>query len=85
MLDVFGAGRDHGIRKTEVFVENGIVHSIDVTFDSLEEEQFLDAMYDKYGRKGWKAERDPGMVITDLEDKSSIKMDRLTLTKKAHD
>lgn len=84
MLGVFGAGRDHGIRSTEIFVENGMVHSIDVTFDSLQEEEFVEAMYDKYGNTGWKLEKDPNMVITNLEDKSNIQVERLTRTKKMH-
>jgi len=85
MLGVFGAGHDHGIRSCEIFVENGVVHSIDVSFDSLQEEEFVEAIYDKYGNTGWKLERDPNMVITNLEDKSHIQVARLTRTKKMHD
>jgi hypothetical protein len=85
MLGVFGPGRDHGIRSTEIFVENGIVHTIDVKFDSQQEEEFVEAMYDKYGNVGWKLEKDPNMMITNLEDKSSIQVERLTRTKKMHD
>jgi hypothetical protein len=85
MQNVFGVGRDHGIRGTEIFVENGIVHSIDVTFDSLDEGQFLEAIFDKYGKPGWKAEKDPYMVITNLENKSNIQVERHTFTKKTHD
>ena len=37
MLNVFGPGRDDGIRQTEIFVESGIVHTIDVIFDSSDQ------------------------------------------------
>jgi hypothetical protein len=85
MLNVFGVGHDHGIRGTQIFVENGVVHSIDVTYESGEDEQFLEAIFDKYGKVGWKVERDPDMVITNLEDKSHIQVERLTRTKNTHD
>jgi hypothetical protein len=85
MLNVLGVGHDHGIRGTKIFVENGVVHSIDVTYESEEEEQFMEAIFDKYGKVGWKVERDPDMVITNLEDKSHIQVERLTRTKKTHD
>jgi hypothetical protein len=85
MMNVLGIGRDHGIRATEIFVENGTVHTIDVIFDSLEEGQFVEAMYDKYGSVGWMLEKDPFMVITNLDDKSHIQVERLTRTKKSHE
>jgi len=85
MQDVFGAGRNHGIQGTEIFVENGIVHSIDVTFDSLDEDQFVEAIFDKYGKGDWRVEKDPYMVITNLEDRSHVQVERLTRTKKAHE
>ena len=85
MMNVFAEGRNHGIQGTEIFVENGVVHSIDVTFDSMDEDQFVEAIFDKYGNTGWKLEKDPNMVITNLEDKSTLKVERLTRTKKAHD
>jgi hypothetical protein len=85
MVNAFAEGRNHGIQGTEIFVENGIVHSIDVIFDSLDEDQFVEAIFDKYGNAGWKLEKDPNMVITNLEDKSNIQVERLTRTKKAHD
>jgi len=77
MLSVFGTGRDHGIRGTEIFVENGVVHSIDVIFDSLEEEAFVEAMYDKFGNVGWKLEKDPNMMITILKTRQTIQVERL--------
>jgi hypothetical protein len=85
MLLVFGEGRNHGICGTEISVENGVVHTIDVTFDSLQEEDFVEAMYDKYGNSGWKIEKDPDMVITNIEDKSHMQVVRLTRTKKMHE
>src|ERR1700722_11676435 len=62
MVNAFNEGRNHGIQGTEIFVEDGIVHSIDVIFDSLDEDQFVEAMYDKYGNTRWRIEKDPGMV-----------------------
>src|ERR1700730_10169342 len=85
MVNVVAEGRNHGIQGTEIFVENGVVHSIDVTFDSLDEDQFVEAIFDKYGKGGWTAEKDPNMVITNIEDKSHVQVERLTRTKKAHD
>jgi hypothetical protein len=85
MVNAFNEGRNHGIQGTEIFVEDGIVHSIDVIFDSLDEDQFVEAMYDKYGATGWRIEKDPGMVITNLEDKSHVQVERITRNKKAHD
>ena len=84
MVVVFGADHNHGIC-TEVFVENGVGHTIDVMFDSLQDEEFFEAMYDKYGKSGWKEERDPDMVITDLSNKTHQQVERVTLTKKMHD
>jgi hypothetical protein len=84
-VKVFGVGRDHGIPGTEIFVENGVVHSIDVIFDSTEEEQFLEAIFDKYGRVGWNVEKDSTMTITNLEDRSQVQVECLTRTKKTHD
>jgi hypothetical protein len=84
MAGAFNEGRNHGIQGTEIFVEDGIVHSIDVIFDSLDEDQFIEAMYDKYGSSGWKIEKDPYMVITNLEDKSHVQVERITRNKKAH-
>jgi hypothetical protein len=85
MVNAFNEGRNHGIQGTEIFVEDGMVHSIDVIFDSLDEDQFVEAMYDKYGATGWRIENDPGMVITNLEDKSHVQVERITRNKKAHD
>jgi hypothetical protein len=85
MAGAFNEGRNHGIQGTEIFVEDGKVHTIDVIFDSLDEDQFVEAMYDKYGNSGWKIEKDPYMVITNLEDKSHVQVERITRNKKAHD
>jgi hypothetical protein len=85
MLNVFGVGRDHGIRGTEIFVENGVVHTIDVTFDATQEQQFLEAMYDKYGNAGWKVDKAQSVTITDYEYRTQIQVKRLTRNKKTHD
>jgi hypothetical protein len=85
MLNVFGVGRNHGITGTQIFVENGTVHSIDVLFNSNDQEAFLEAIFDKYGKTGWKLEKDPFMVITDQESRSQITVERLTRSKKSHD
>jgi hypothetical protein len=84
MVSAFNEGRSHGIRGTEIFVADGKVHSIDIVFDSLDEDEFVEAMYDKYGNSGWRIEKEPGMLITDLENKSSIQVERVTRNKKAH-
>jgi hypothetical protein len=85
MASAFNPGRNHGIQQIEIFVEDGVVHTIDITFDSMEEEEFVEAMYDKYGSSGWRVEKAPGMLITNLEDKSNIQVERITRNKKAHD
>jgi hypothetical protein len=85
MLEVFGSGRNHGICTAQVFVENGIVHTIDVMFDSLDGAAFFDAMFDKYGSAGWTKENDPTMLITDLSNKTTLQVNRVTLNKKLHD
>ncbi len=75
-------GDNHGIVGVSVFVEQGVVKTIDINFDSILAEEFLDVMYRQLGKTGWKqGTGETHIAIVDVSDKSSIQVDRLILKK----
>jgi len=72
-----GPGSDnHGIVRAWVFVRRGVVHEIDLQFDSLAADDFFDIAFRKFGRTGWQHQGEMRVVIVDPETKEKIKVDR---------
>jgi hypothetical protein len=77
-------GDNHGIVSVWVFVKNGVVHTIDLKFDSVRADEFFDVMFRQFGRRGWVQGRgDTHIAIIDLYDKTSIVVDRQILQRES--
>jgi hypothetical protein len=77
-------GDNHGIVMVWVFVKNGVVHSIDLSFDSLLADAFFDVMFRQFGKAGWvQGQGETHIAITDMYDKTSIVVDRRILRKES--
>ncbi|HLW23549.1 MAG TPA: hypothetical protein VKT22_04215 [Steroidobacteraceae bacterium] len=84
MLDVLGSGHSHGIRLVDVWLEDGIVSLIEVVFDALDQDDFLEEVRYKYGTSGWTSERHPFYVYRSNMSRSE-KVEQWVLTKKGRD
>jgi hypothetical protein len=69
---------DHIPVSVHVGFHSGQITEIDVSFGSLSWDEVLPLLDKKYGRN-WKVERDPSMVLTDLETKQHLVVERITL------
>ena len=65
-----------------VAFHSGQITEIDVSFGQIYWDEILPLLDKKYGRN-WKVERDPYMVLTDLETKRSSVVERITLNHKS--
>jgi len=65
-----------------VAFHSGQITEIDVSFGQIYWDEILPLLDKKYGRN-WKVERDPYMVLTDLETKQSSVVERTTLNHKS--
>ena len=64
-----------------VAFRHGQITEIDVSFGTLYWDEIVPILKRKYGTQ-WNVERDPDMVITDLETKKHTVLERITLTHK---
>ena len=77
-------GDNHGIVKVWVFVKKGVVHSIDLSFDSILADSFFDVMFRQFGKAGWsQGQGETHIAISNVADKTSIVVDRQIFKKES--
>lgn len=74
-----GIGNSNTPTSVHVAFRNGQIIEIDVSFGQVNWDEIVPILKGKYGTQ-WKEERDPAMVITDIETKKSVMVERITLT-----
>jgi hypothetical protein len=80
--ETVGIGNDNEMVSVFVSFRKGKITEIDVGFDPVIWNDLLPLFNQKYG-SNWNVERDPNMVVTNLADKSQLKVERIILTSKS--